>query len=58
MIERSTYKVSEVAAMLGVSKSTVHNWVDRKLIPAVQVGSVVRIPKSWYEEWLEKRRTA
>lgn len=58
MIERSTYRPSEVAVMLGVSKSTIHNWIKDGLLPAVKVGHVVRIPRAWYEEWLNTRRAA
>lgn len=57
-IERSSWKPSEIAAMLGVSKTTVNAWIDKGILPAVKIGKVRRVPKVWYEEWLESRKVA
>lgn len=42
-VPRKAWTVGEVAESLGVSKSTVHHWIDEGLLVAFRRGSVLRI---------------
>lgn len=53
--ERLTYRVPEVAALLGVSRSIVFDWVEAGLIPHVKVQRTVLIPRRELEEWLARQ---
>jgi excisionase family DNA binding protein len=56
--ERRTWTVAEVAAMLGVGETTVREGVKAGIIPAVKLGSLIRIPKGAFERWLEQQQEA
>lgn len=49
-IPRVAYLVSEVAEMLGLSRSSVYRLVRSGEIPSIRYGSSVRIPAWWVEE--------
>src|SRR5215207_2138834 len=48
--------VREAAAVLRISKSKAYELVSSGEIPHVRFGKVVRIPKSWLDDWLEGQR--
>lgn len=41
---------SEVARMLGLSRSEVYRLIERKEIPCHRFGRSVRVPRRWVEE--------
>ena len=40
----------EVAELLSLSRSEVYRLIERGEIPAVRIGSSVRVPRRWVEE--------
>jgi excisionase family DNA binding protein len=49
-------RAGEVAELLGVSESTVHNWrYKRTGPPAIKVGGAVRWPESAIEAWIKQQ---
>ena len=54
VIEPLVYAVPEVAALLKVSPSTVHRWIEAGKVPVVRYGRVVRVPRWWIEEQVGK----
>ncbi len=51
-MEPLMYRVSEAAAVIGLSKSLVYRLVLADEIPHVRVGRSVRIPRAALEEWI------
>lgn len=45
-------KVSEVAARLSCAESTIYGLVDRGALPAVRLGSAIRVLESALNDWL------
>ena len=46
---------ADVAALLGVKKSTVYMWTHRNYIPHIKLGKLVRFDESKILAWLEKK---
>jgi excisionase family DNA binding protein len=46
--------VAEVAAALGVKRSTIYGWVDAGLIPHFKLGALLRFRQRDLEAWLEQ----
>lgn len=53
-MERLVYSVSEVAELLGISKSYAYQLVKEKKIPVLDLGRRKVIPKVSLEEWLKR----
>lgn len=51
--ERLTYSITEVAEMLGISRSMAYEGVHRGEIPAVRIGRRVLVPRDRLAELLE-----
>ena len=51
-MEKKVYTVSEVAEMLGISKSFAYEMVKRGTIPVMEIGSRKVIPKQRFEQCL------
>lgn len=51
-MERLTYRVNEVAKMLGISQSKVYEMIARGVIPSVRAGGTILIPVEKLREWL------
>jgi len=49
-LEPIMLRASEVAALLGISRSTVFRLIESGEIPAVRVGRSVRVPRRWVEQ--------
>ena len=43
-------RASEVADLLGISRSEVYRLMDRGTIPSVRLGRSRRVPRRWVEE--------
>jgi excisionase family DNA binding protein len=48
--------VREAAEVLRISKSKAYALVSSGELPHVRFGKVVRIPRSWLDDWLEGQR--
>lgn len=50
--------LDEAAAMLQVSKRTLHRLIRRKEMPALKVGAQWRIPQNGFLRWIDDRTVA
>lgn len=50
--------VSEAAALLGVSRVTLYQYIKRDDFPAARIGGRVLIPRDKLQLWLEKQAGA
>ena len=48
-------RVEEVAAALGVHRSTVFEMLRHGELPVLRIGRLVRIPRKALDAWIEKR---
>ncbi len=49
-----TVSVKAAAAFLGVSRSLVYAWVERKQVPHYRLGRSIRFRLSELDEWLKR----
>ena len=52
-IARKTYRVEEIATMLGVSRAAAYNLVGSGYIRAIRAGRLILIPVDALEEFLQ-----
>ena len=52
-LESRTYTVSEIARILGVSRTQAYRLVQEGLFKSVRIGNAIRIPKRSFDKWLE-----
>ena len=52
-LECRTYKVNEVARILGVSQARAYRLVQEGLFKSVRIGNAIRISKRSFDHWLE-----
>jgi excisionase family DNA binding protein len=45
--------VRDVQGVVGISRETAYNLVNRRGFPAVRVGKQIRIPKDGLRRWLD-----
>ena len=48
--------VKEAALLAGINPETVHKWIKKGKIEAVQSSKTVRIPRQAFENWLQSRK--
>lgn len=53
-IDKLGVSVTEAALLLGVSRPTMYNLVNRDDFPKIRVGRRVIIPRQGLEEWMQK----
>ena len=51
--EARTYTVDEIAAMLGVSRTSAYNLVKKGYFKTIRIGYSIRISKKSFDAWLE-----
>lgn len=51
-MEKIVYSVSEVAQLLGISKSYAYELVNEKKLPVLEVGSRKVVPKVYLDNWI------
>jgi len=51
MIEDRWLSVAEIAASLGVKRDTVYKWIERKAVPAHNVGRLWKFRKDEVDQW-------
>ena len=50
---RRTYRVEEIATMLGVSRAAAHNLVGAGYIRAIRAGRLILVPVDALDEFLQ-----
>ena len=55
-VPRLAYTAAEVAAMLGVGRSTVFEWCRLGRVETIRIGRVLRIPDSAVRELMTRHR--
>ena len=53
-MEKLFYSVSEVANVLGISRSYAYQMVKEKRIPTLEIGKRRVIPKGIFEQWVKE----
>lgn len=48
--------VKEAALLAGLNPATVHKWIKKEKIEAIQSSKTVRIPRQEFENWLQSRK--
>jgi excisionase family DNA binding protein len=56
--ERLLLRIDEVAALIGVSRTTAYALVNRGEIPSVRIGGLLRIPNDALRKLIEERASA
>ena len=56
MMERLAYRVSEVARLTGLPKSTIYGLLRSGTLESIQVGRGVLVPADELEAFLERNR--
>jgi excisionase family DNA binding protein len=54
MMEDRWLSVDEIAAYLGITRDTVHKWIDHKDMPAHKVGRLWKFKKVEVDEWVRQ----
>lgn len=57
-MERLLLRPAEAAELLGLGRSTVYELLSAGSLPAIRVGSSVRIPAAALRQWVEQRLRA
>lgn len=52
-MERLLLRVNEAAELLGVSRSKTYELIAARIIPAVRIGSSVRVPLEELRAWIK-----
>lgn len=52
---KRTYLVEDIAAILGVSKSSAYRVVKQGHFKIVRIGTSIRISKKSFDEWLDSQ---
>jgi len=47
------YSVTELMEIFNVSRRTIHRWIKKGLLKATKIGNEFRIPKKYYDEFIE-----
>jgi len=55
--ERRTYLVDEIAAILGIGRTSAYKLVKEGNFKTVRIGSAIRISKKSFDEWLDSQET-
>ena len=53
--EKLAYRVSEVAELLGMSRSGVYALVVSRTLPSVRLGGSIRVPADALRAWLKEQ---
>jgi excisionase family DNA binding protein len=51
--ERWLLRFEEAGDLLGVSRSSIYNWIHTKNLPTVRIGNCRRIPMDELRQWVE-----
>ena len=51
---KRTYRVSEIADILGISNATAYRLIKEGHFRTVRIGSSIRVSKQSFDEWLDR----
>lgn len=57
MRSTKTYKVSDIAEILQISRTKAYEIVNRNLFPVIHIGKAIRIPIEPFERWMFSEQT-
>lgn len=49
-------KVDRICKLLGVSRMTVHNWINEKGLPFLKVGGALRFEEKAVVDWFRSQK--
>ncbi len=49
------YTIEEITYFFGIHRSTIYKWIKEGTIPARRIGTVWRIPREEFEDWMDYR---
>lgn len=53
-MEKLVYSITEVAELLGISKSYAYELVKRNCLPILELGKRKVVPKDSLEQWIQE----
>lgn len=54
-VDRRCYTVEDLQIILGVSRGTVYKLLSQQEFRWIKIGSVIRISKNSFDEWLDRK---
>lgn len=54
-VDRRCYTVEDLQIILGVSRGTVYKLLAQQEFRWIKIGSVIRISKNSFDEWLDRK---
>lgn len=54
-LEKRAYRVSEIAEILGIGRSSAYNLIRQGNFKIVHVGSSIRVSRKSFDEWLDQQ---
>lgn len=52
--EKRAYSVDDIMAILDISRSTAYILIKKNYFRSIKIGKQLRIPKTSFDEWLDK----
>lgn len=52
--DKRAYSVDDIMSILDISRSTAYILIKRKCFRSIKIGKQIRIPKTSFDEWLDK----
>ena len=52
--EKRAYSVDDIMSILDINRSTAYILIKRKYFRSIKIGKQLRIPKTSFDEWLDK----
>lgn len=53
VLQNRTYTVDDIAAILGIGRTTAYKLAKSGAFKIIRIGNVIRISRQSFEEWLE-----
>ena len=54
--QKELLRPSDLAPLMGVTTSRIHQLVKAGVLPAARIGGAIRIPRAAWDRWLEQQR--
>ena len=52
---RRTYRVDDIASILGIGRSSAYHLVKQGCFKTVRIGTSIRVSKKSFDEWLDSQ---
>lgn len=53
ILEKEVLTMNDVMELLNISRRTVQNWIKDGKLKAVKIGNQIRIPRQYYQEFMD-----